>query len=147
MYKDGDYFPPNETLFQTEQPGQCVQCRCREGIVICEVSSPIKLCPPFQVFLEWCKGERVEGNFKVEIFGGKNSGLKIVTKKIPGVDNPIGEKSRRQEKKFFELKILEAVGEKFLQSNILSNKFLKPKVLTKNSWVQNCQEQNPPTKN
>ncbi|EEB10762.1 hypothetical protein Phum_PHUM063480 [Pediculus humanus corporis] len=42
-YKEGDYFPQNKTFIKPENPLQCVQCRCHQGLVVCEVENCLNL--------------------------------------------------------------------------------------------------------
>ncbi|XP_033609049.1 chordin-like protein 2 [Cryptotermes secundus] len=39
IYKDGQNFPSNSTGMKVNSPNQCVQCRCQEGLVLCEVQT------------------------------------------------------------------------------------------------------------
>ncbi|XP_049840252.1 chordin-like protein 1 [Schistocerca gregaria] len=41
-YRNGESFPSNSTGLRVDQPNQCVQCKCTEGVVICETQT----CPP-----------------------------------------------------------------------------------------------------
>ncbi|KAJ4435726.1 hypothetical protein ANN_18342 [Periplaneta americana] len=39
IYKDGQSFPSNSTGMKVNGPNQCVQCKCQEGLVLCEVQT------------------------------------------------------------------------------------------------------------
>ncbi|GFG29126.1 hypothetical protein Cfor_03843 [Coptotermes formosanus] len=39
IYKDGQNFPSNSTGMKVNGPNQCVQCRCQDGVVLCDVQT------------------------------------------------------------------------------------------------------------
>ncbi|XP_068085126.1 chordin-like protein 1 [Anabrus simplex] len=39
IYKDGQRFPSNSTGMKVNGPNQCIQCKCQEGLVLCEIQT------------------------------------------------------------------------------------------------------------